>query len=1006
MISSGSFTIYKISAYLRIALTIETTMPMDNNAADRLIAASFQRVLAEAGPRQAEVLRRCAIPRWFDLGVLSALRDRGDGNERVLELLAGYSFVRPIGDGRYAYQDEVRAMILAEWRTQRPDEFRALNRRLADHFADRAAASQPDEFQLPNMLLQVRSPGDWDLWEREALYHRLIADPPAGLAQLRDAFDQAEASYRLAEAEALLQVANDIPLDAAGARWVRYMRARIERASLHLDVAITQLEGLLAEPGLDQRLAAEARQTLGDALTEIGQWARAIELYRSSLAYFQQAGDQRKAADVMLRLGEAYRGLGVNTGGWYVPAFPQNTRLRALGQAWYWLLGLPFLVVAMFLRRTPWTLPLPQYVASYQNWLLIRLYRTAQGWYELARTAFSALGDQLGTLRAEQRQAEILLLFGYADQAMVWLDQLRARLAPQDTYRRLWIDNDRAAVLIERGAIDAAQNILAETLAGFRTIRDFRGEAAALALQGRAAAGTAEAALASYRDSLARFRTLRYAEARELALYALRAWQRRAGPGPISEQINELLEREPEKRYIARFPRSLLPLLQALVLGIVPLALALTALVAPNQVVQRVGDSSLVQAQTIYDLWSVLGALVILGLLALGVYTVVGLALIFFIPLEALEHEQPDFLITNQQGIARYDYRGALAQQIGWEDLRRWFQIDRRLWQRPMSLFSLMLLEAVDGRDIRVDGIVGWYNGLQNDIALHLRKAGNPTRAESRGVDFLRSGWGALLLFGIGLLLLCISNENSWIDWLIRLLGPIGYAAVSLLAFSGVLILIPLAYWFVAHPLALHRALNLPDRWPWIVGAAGLGAIGLVAFGGRLLPIEALKIGLLLWGVYTVADALFTIFFPQRRQLGTVLIGAALFATALLVAAPVVSAYYDTLGVTYTRLGDYVSAAGLPQADSGQEAQAATWEWRGNALYLQGRYREAFDAYAKALALLQPLGDQPGVRQKMAVIIFNRAATLRRLNLPQWQDELRDACALSQDVCANILQAP
>jgi len=42
----------------------------------------------------------------------------------------------------------------------------------------------------------------------------------------------------------------------------------------------------------------------------------------------------------------------------------------------------------------------------------------------------------------------------------------------------------------------------------------------------------------------------------------------------------------------------------------------------------------------------------------------------------------------------------------------------------------------------------------------------------------------------------------------------------------------------------------------------------------------------------------------------------------------------------------------------------------------------------------------------MAVIIFNRAATLRRLNLPQWQDELRDACALSQDVCANILQAP
>src|SRR5437762_1105759 len=115
-----------MSAYARSALTIETATSIDNNSADRLIVTNFQRILAEAGPRQAEVLRRCAIPRWFDIGALAALRERADGNERVLALLAGYSFVRPIGDGRYAYQDEVRTILLAEWRAQQSGQFRAL----------------------------------------------------------------------------------------------------------------------------------------------------------------------------------------------------------------------------------------------------------------------------------------------------------------------------------------------------------------------------------------------------------------------------------------------------------------------------------------------------------------------------------------------------------------------------------------------------------------------------------------------------------------------------------------------------------------------------------------------------------------------------------------------------------------------------------------------------------------------------------------------------------------
>src|SRR5215212_10424286 len=140
---------------------------------DNLIVVTFRRLLAEAGPRQAEVMRACAVPRWFDLAVLELLRGRADGNQRVLELLRSYSFVRPLGAGRFAYSAEVRAALLEEWRAEQPAELRTLNRRLAAHFADRAvlAAERP-----PTAELAIMPGGDRALWRREALYHQLMLD--------------------------------------------------------------------------------------------------------------------------------------------------------------------------------------------------------------------------------------------------------------------------------------------------------------------------------------------------------------------------------------------------------------------------------------------------------------------------------------------------------------------------------------------------------------------------------------------------------------------------------------------------------------------------------------------------------------------------------------------------------------------------------------------------------------------------------------------------------------
>ena len=126
--------------------------------------------------------------------------------------------------------------------------------------------------------------------------------------------------------------------------------------------------------------------------------------------------------------------------------------------------------------------------------------------------------------------------------------------------------------------------------------------------------GSVDAALASYRGSLARFRALGYTEAREQALYDLRAWRRQVGPGEISRQIGAILAEEPEKRYVARFPSSKIALLQVLSLAALPLTLLLTAIVSPTAGARTAGrQPARAWSQTYYDPLLGFGSLLILA---------------------------------------------------------------------------------------------------------------------------------------------------------------------------------------------------------------------------------------------------------------------------------------------------------------------------------------------------------------------------------------------------------
>lgn len=989
-----------------------------------LVVATVQRVIADAGPRQAEVLRRCAIPHWFDLDVLAILRERQDGNEHILEQLRDYSFVRQLDENRFTYHDEVRQLLLSEWRSARPDDLRALNQRLADYFRERALATAPNRSlpkNLPFMTLSAAPVGEWELCEREAIYHRLQSDQPVGLRELRDEFDRVEFAHRLADAEALVQLTSDVPLAPPGQQLVRYLRARIERAALRLNAASHELEELRDSGVSDPLLRAEVDQTLGEVLAETGQWVRAIKLYRDSLAYFQQVGMDYEAAMVMLRIGEAYQEIALNTGGWHVPALPQNRFWRSLAGVWWWLLALPFALLASITGRARWELPEPLILSSYQNWLLIWTYRRAQSWYIQARSAFEAQGEEGGILLTQQRLAQILLIFGYPEDALARLDALLKHPAADDPYKRAWIQRDRASALVRLGELDQARALLDQSLATFRNVGDIRREAAVLTLisQIDARQGRAEVALRGYRESLARYRALHFTAAREQALYDLRAWRRLVGPGPTADKIGAILRAEPEKRYVARSPRSQTPFLQALSLSVVPLALlsmAIALLVSPGLRLHSVGP--LVLPSVYYDPLRAFGALLILVLLYAVAYTLLALAVIFLAPLGALDREQPDTIITSPEEITRYGERGQREQRVEWTTVQRCVQLDRKLWYLPLPLFSSTHLQPPVGENLRVDGIMSWYLDLQEDIAQHLRDSGNAVPSEDLGFTVLRSKSGVSFLLGLVLLGLLILASNTWTasSTLLLQLSPVVYGVLAFVIFSGALILVPMAYWLVTRPLALYRVIRLHDRWPYVTAVLGLGALlmGLGSWMGLLARLPTLDIGLFFWGTYVLTDSLVTLLRPRPAvRIGTivaVLLLAAVLMTQRINASfsGLVSTFASSQAAVLNARSDQTPTDNAPVVSSAQaaaeiaqqvatqpeatdEQKARAFLDEGNARYIEGNFTAARTAYEQAITLYQKNTD--GVYSgQLASLRYNLALTLKQLDEPGWPERLRAAC--------------
>ncbi|MBA3470678.1 MAG: hypothetical protein H0T53_13655 [Herpetosiphonaceae bacterium] len=892
-------------------------LPSVSNA----LQVSLGQILNSVKPGQAEVMRRCAIPRWFDSEILGVLRDRQDGaNEKILAQLETYSFVRQLSNGRYSYSDDVRDLLLDDWR-QRPDDLRPIQKRLYNYFERRMGSTTSE-----NRATWLREIVTYDLLlasttlvkDQQESENPWIITPSAVAARVerailrfRSLFESAFNAHRMAEAEAILIAAEEqVNILAPTIRqWLEYYRGKMNHASLRLPEAIACYQQLLKQNNLDTELKALSSISLGDVQVENGSWSAAINSYQAALDLPKLEPGQRAAAH--LGIGDAYNEIAISSGGWHIASQPQNPLVRTL-RNWVLALGtVPMFILVTLLRRAGAAVPPAAILVRYQNWMLARIFRASREEVLAAYAIYKERNDQSNMARCEMRLVDNDVLFSSIKQAVILAQDLLDHTKPENTYRRARVQVTLARALLADRQYAAAQQEVEAALKVFCAVDDGRWETRALSVLGHihVSKQQPEPALDAYRQGLERAVQIGSVLSRERILYELRVWRRTRADYPPA--IDTLLDTASSQRFVNRFPRFLVPYLQIGQSVVVPILVLLTSIVAPNlqpPTVIRTTSNILLPAPTVYTFpWErlIISPLLVLLIAALG-YTLLGLVVLWRMPLKQLRQNQPDIYVIHADELVHYDHQGHEAHRIKWSDITTIATADRKLWIRPLPVFSRSIIESKNQPVLRVEGIISWYNTACRIIQERTQAAGAAFSNVDLSFSLLRSRSGIVLITGATLLAVMVASINQWVPDLAALLPASVFAALQLLAYSGVLMIGPMLFWLVIRPLRLRHEFALDRRIPKIIAGVGLAIVLLfIVTNGSIVRVPILSITLFLAGLFLVTETGYQLSVQERQGRRTLVMRSifqmVMFAVGLMVVVgPIKREFYHARAHAYT----------------------------------------------------------------------------------------------------------
>jgi tetratricopeptide (TPR) repeat protein len=784
---------------------------------DRLLEILIEGILEKADPPIPETLRVAAIAEWFDAALLVDLLRTPIGVDDRLADLQIYSFVYADERGHLRFSPPVRHVLLKTWAEQQT-EFRELHARAARHFDERAH--------------NAADPREREELERQAMGHWLVIDERAGRDRLRALFEENELGSRLAACELLLQRARAIEgLTDLTQDWLRYLQGRLALAQNDYGGSAQVFDALQKETDPGSELHALVGWSRGQVAAERGEWAQAIERYESSVRYFQGQADRAREGQVMLALGDVHLQQARALGG---PIRPQLSRRKGRGRFVEaipaFLVALPFVVYAWAIRRWRFLPPL-HHGMNYRNWTLARLLLTAARWYRDAESAFVETGQEAFLVNARQRLAQTYHRLGWWHAARRLFDQvLRSGPVVSNAYRQAQVRKEFADTELAADNTDEAIEQLEDSLHIFERYQDVQSQAQAQALLGQAwmQKGQSEQGLALFRESLDGFSSIDDRLGIGMALHALRRWVQRSDATPEQmDDVEALIASTREKVYLPRVPDRLAAVLEFIV------SIGLLLLGAAGLVAQ--GTAGLTPVSELYEhilsidvLLGLFGRLVLFTWVFILGSSLLGLLLILWEARQKPRPERLDTIVTDDDAISRYNYRGQELSRIPWREVGAVLSVERVLWRAPIPLLSELCVFGPEAA-LCVPATMLWYDGLKRDIEDHLREHHVQPVRRQLDVHVLRSWLG--LFFVLGPLLLGLQRLIVWNVAELPIPLELVASIAPLLMFLGLTALVVGPYWWlVLYPLWVRYELTPRSRTPLVAGGLGLIIVAFAFF--------------------------------------------------------------------------------------------------------------------------------------------------------------------------------